>query len=102
MLITETGFDNACGQILIVLLAASLIAFGYEQVYRKSTGATFGAVVAMRAIGEIPTATITQLDKLTVELNIHLSGRIGNKVGSHTARQVTAVMLGGEIQMNAL
>jgi hypothetical protein len=102
MFIAVMGFDNVCGQILIFFQAASLIVFRREQIYRKSTGATFDTVITMWAIGEIPTATITQLDKLVIQLHIHLSSWIGNEVGGHTVRQITAVMLGSEKQMNAL
>lgn len=102
MLVTVIGFDNVCGQILIVLQAASLAAVWSEGVHGESTGLAFGTAIAMRTIGEISTATITQLDKLAVKLHIHLPGWIRNKVGGHTVRQITTVMLGREIQMNVL
>ncbi len=102
MLVTVAGFDNVCGQILIVFQAASLAAVWREAVHGYSAGLAFDTAIAMWPVGEISTAAITQLDKLTVKLHIHLSGRVGNKVGGHAVRQVTTFMLGGEIQMNVL
>lgn len=66
MLVTVFGFDNVCGQILIVFQAASLVAVWREAIHGYSAGLAFDAAIAMWPIGEISTATITQLDELTV------------------------------------
>ncbi len=102
MLVTVSSIDNACGQILVVFQAASLAAVWCEGIHGYSAGLAFDTAMAMRAIGEIATAAITQLDKLAVKFHIHLLVWVGNKVGGHAVGQITAFMLGGEIQMNVL
>jgi hypothetical protein len=84
------------------LQTAALAPVGHKPVDRYAAGKALLAMFAMWPVCVTAAASVSEFDELAIELHIHRYTRIWHKIGRHLVRQITAFMLGSEVQIEVL
>jgi hypothetical protein len=102
VLICVIGSHLVYCAVIVISQTAALAPVGPEPADRYAAGYALLAMLAMWPVCVAAAASISEFDELTIQLHIHLHARIRDKIGRHVVGQVTAFMLGSEIQIDVL
>jgi len=83
MLVNEAGFYPLTRAVEISLQTATLAPVGSVSVHGDAAGDAFNAVSAMRPVGMAATASVSKLDKLTVQRHCHRYAWVRHKIHCH-------------------